>query len=410
MSKLFGNEINESLENLEVLSVEDLVVGSLEANNAYNEFLTVLNGVNAAKEACAVLQTNIAISKEALESDSVSVNDVKFLNSSINATMQAVGLNKDPFSISNEDITDPKEALTLSIEEGNGLIMKVINTVTKTFARFNNILGKYLGKFDTLLINIFINLEKVKKEIQRLEVDGKTIKVKKLADDSLLMGKALTMLGVMGINADNAPAKGIKEILAIYKDPKYISKFVDLIVSMGKTDGPLKPIYNNPDVMRRLERNFGKKIKNFFCKSTPDDRVILGANYNNVFILERCKPLHIDIKLNPYIYTVLVDHYQPMDATGNSISFEAPTFKEMYEVLDMAMEVAKNHKKYTDKIHDIIKVNGEHIDKLEEASDWENQGIISIIPMVLLVLSKTYADIPSAADSLGKLFIKELKA
>ena len=408
--KLFDTvSVEEALVTLENVSMEDMIEGTLIANEAYNEFLAVLSSINSAKEACSVLNTNIEISKEALANDTVTVNDVKFLNSSINATMFSVGMESNPLSVSNEDIKDPKEQLTASIEEGNGLFMKIVNTVNKTFARFENILFKYLGKFDTMLLSIGANLEKTKNKIKEAEAVGKVITTKEISDSSIFFNKTWLILGAMGISENKDLVKAIKEMESIYKDPGYIGKFVDMIVSMGKSSGPLKPIYNNKEIFARLKKNILNKISNFFCKSGEDDKVIIGANYGAVYILERCKLFHIESKLNSYQYSINFTTYDSMDAMGNMTSFKAPTYKEIYEIIDIGINVVNSHKKYTDEIHGILKINGEHINKLDESSDWEHGNIYGIIPSVLFILAKTYADIPVAVDGVSKIFLGELK-
>lgn len=312
--------------------------------------------------------------------------------------------------LSTESILDAKAELVLTVEEGRALLTKILSGINKKFARLDNVLFKYLGKFGTLLLNIFTNLEKTKNKIKEEIANGAKIETKNIEDDTILKWRSMTLLGVLTVSADKKPLSAFQEIIDNYSDKNFASNFIDKLMSMLDDSKELDSIYDNKDVLRKLERRFSKKIKNFFCKSTTADRMILGANYNSVYILERCKPLHITAKINPYNYSINTLAVEPQDIFGSSVEFPTPTEKEMLGLLDAGMQLVKNRKSIVNDIHNVMKNKKGEMDKIDENSTWENIKFYSVLPTILLILSKTYADLPSGIDSLGKIFLKELKA
>ena len=394
--------------NLPELSTEEMVQSTVDQNAIDSEILAIANVISVSRETVNNLESALAIAELASESEDLNPREVVNLNIAINAAAVNVGLESFMDDLSVESITDPKEALKLSIEEGRSLVTKIIGAINKTFARYNNVLNKYIGKFNTLLSSIGTNLVKRKAALEELNKSGKKLTDATIADDTFFKWNGYSMLGAVGIGKMKDPVAGVNEMISAYGKPTYVKDFSDKILSMVRDDKKLTPIYNNPEAMKAIERNLGKKIKNFFCKSTPDDRMIIGATYNNVFILERCKALHITSKINRWSYSILTTTL-PISANGTPTSFDTPKYSDLIKLIDSGIEIIKKRNEVVKNIHDMLKIGSDTIKEIDDSANWENSNIYGVLPGVLLVLSKTYAEIPNMVDGLASIYIKELK-
>lgn len=401
--------MDEETDCFNVLSTEDMLLSNIDQISIENEIESINNMINSSKESVFNLNKSIEIAKIALESDNILARDVVNLNNAISATSMVVGLPvMDNFSI--EDISDPKESLKISIEKGQNVVMTVINGINKTFARFNNVIIKYIGKFDTLLSSMATNLSSRKGELEQLNKEGKKLTDATIADDTFFGWNGLAMLGAVGIGKMNDPVEGLNEMIKVYGKPNFVKEMTDNVLSLVRADKALKPIYKNTEAMRAIERNLGKKIKNFFCKSTVDDRLILGATNKDVYILERCKKFHLTSSIFPWDYSIIMSSLPPFDAYGAPKSFNTPKYNDLIKLIDDGIKVTANQKKVVNDIHDILKIGSETIADIDDSANWENSNIYGILPQVLLVLSKTYAEIPNMVDGLASIYIKELKS
>jgi len=402
--KLFENNDVTLLD----LSNEEMLQNTIDQNEIDTEISDVFTAINIARESAASLSIAIENAKNTLNTAGVYSSDVVNLNLIIATTCDSVGLSSESYELSSESISNPKEALELSIEEGANVLTKIINGISKTFARFNNILGKYLGKFDTLLSSLGTNLNKDLMNLKDAEKAGKKLDTETISDGSWLGWRGFTLMGAMGIGKMSDPTAGLKEMIKIYSDKNYISKLTDSITDMMIDDKKLVPLYGNKDALKVVENNLGKKIKNFFCKSTENDRLIIGTTGSIVFILERCKPLHITFKAMPYNYTVVNFVIPSKDLFGTPKTFKAPTYKDMYSLIDDAKKMVSNNSKIVDEIHNVLKIGSNTVAKIDDAGSWENSNIYGLLPLILLVFSKTYSEVPNSVDSLAKVFLKEV--
>jgi len=415
MIKLFdltiGNEetVDVVVDDAMMLSKEEMLQSTIDQLSIESLINDTQDVIYTAREAGCDLERALSIATLAIENNDVTTRDVLNLKNAINSTQIAVGLDVTLEEISVESISDPKESLLLSIEEGRGILTKIIGAINKTFARYNNIALKYIGKFDTLMSSMFTNLAKRKKVLEELKKEGREITDKTIADDTLFKWNGFALMGAVGIGKMKDPADGINEMIKLYGNPSFVTDTCDKILSLVRDDKKLKPLYKNPEAMKAIERNLGKKIKNFFCKSSKDDRMMIGATYNNVFLLERCKALHITSKMNPWSYSVLTFKLPTIDQLGTPASFDTPQYKDMIKLIDDGIKVTKNQKKVVDDIHNMLKIGSDTIEKIDNSANWENSNIYGVMPLILLVLSKTYAEIPNMVDGLAGIYIKELK-
>ena len=406
--KLFDLSNEEMDSEIFSLSNEEMLISKLDEKEIDSDYGSIVMAVESAYEAAGSLSQALNVAELALEDNNISKRDVLNLRNAINVTLSQVGLsNEMNENVSIESIEDPVTELKLSIEEGKSFLTKIINGIDKTYARFNNILIKYISKFDTFLNSIGTNLSKDKKKLLEIKKSGKELTDKKIADGTFLKWHGLNLMGAYGIGEMDDPVGGMKDILDMFKDPNYVNKATDAIISMAESDKPLKPLFNGEIAMKAIERTLGKKIKNFFCKSTKDDRMVIGAIYSSVFILERCKPLHITSKKMPYGYSVVTYTVPSTDFYGHPTTFKTPKIDDLIKLIDEAMLVIKNRKKVLDNIHGILKIGSDTIAKIDEKTNWESSNIYAILPNILFVISKSYAEVPNSVDALCKIYIKE---
>jgi len=392
-----------------MLSTEEMLISDIEQSDMDKEVSDVLNAIQVSQESMATLMIAIESAKHTLESNDVRANDVVNLRLVTANTSASVGLSFDEIDLGTESISDPVVSLELAIEEGQFILTKILNGVRKTFARFSNILLKYLGKIDTAFNSMFTNLNKSKMELVELEKKGLKLDSDTIGDDSFLKWRGMNLMGALGIGKMHDPVAGLKEMVKVYGDKGYIKKFNNAIVDMVMDDEKLTPIYGNNDALKSVERNLGKKIKNFFCKSTTNDRLIIGATGSVVFILERCKPLHLTAGFMPYHYSVINFMIPSVDMFGTPKAFKAPSYKDLYKMIDDGIAMTKNNSKMVNEIHDMMKIGSDSIAKIDDKAGWETGYIYTQLPLILLVLSKTYSEIPNMIGDLTKIFIREIK-
>jgi len=404
MKKMFNSEASDTL----VLSNEELLMSSLDQISLEAELKEIYFIINDSKDTAMILNQALEHASLALESGNANERDLANLHLAINTALNSVGLECIE-NLSTEDFNNVDEALKVSIEEGKNILTSIINGIAKTFARYNNIILKYIGKFDTLLSSLGTNLVKRKNELETLTKSGKRIEDATIADDTFWGWNGMAMLGAVGMGKMKDPVDGINQMINAYGKPTFVKDMCESIISMIRDDGKLKPIYSGTEAMRAVERNLGKKIKNFFCKSTKDDRMVIGATYNNVFILERCKPLHLTASIFPWNYSIVASSLPPFDAYGTPKTFDTPKYSDLIKLIDAGIKVTQNQKKVVNDIHDMLKIGSETIKKIDDNTGWENGNIYATLPEILLVLSKTYAEIPNMVDGLASIYIKELK-
>jgi len=409
---IFKKVTTEDLEELETLpsvEYEDLIEAIDINNTANTELSETIDGIVLAKESIDNLLVAISLATEAIKNNTVTKNDSLYLNLCITNTVNIMSLPFNPKKLSAESITDPKQELLLAIEDANSVVSVIITAIRKIFARMKNVLNKYLSKYDTMLLNIWNNLDSSLKTIHELEDKGVVPYNDSMGDRSIMEWHGKYMLGMLGLgDTKDDPVSGILNVIKNYEKPTYVSDLVDKIVSMTK--GDLKPLYNNTSIIERLERNLDKKVHHIYCASGKEDRMVIGATYTTVYILERCRPLHISAKVVPYTYSINSVTYDTIDLQGNATEMRMPTYKEMYKLIEEAKKVSARHKIVTKEIHDVLSFFSKEADKIDDASDWANIGIYRVIPTILMVLAKTYADVPSAVNSFAKMYIKELKS
>jgi len=407
--KLFDEiAMEETFEK--VSTFESTVLAMEEQSMAEAEILKIYAAIEDGKQQVAMLEKDIKTAEVALENGTVDKLFVAQYLTSVQKSFDVLGFEGLDFSeIGLEEITDPTSSLISAVEESKSAITKIIIAINKTFARLEASLLKFMDKLNIVIDKLFTDLEDTKSKLEEYEKSGKKLTLSEISDTNVIGWQTGKFIGIMGFGGTKDPIKAMNGIIKKYGSADFIDKTTNAIISMMTKDGDVEQIFDNTSALKQVQRSWIEKVFKFFCKSGDRDYLLVGATNNQAWFLNRCKPLHITSDMMPYHYTTRSIPFSMVDGFGITPTFTTPDLKELIKLCDEALKIVQNRKKVKESVFNILKKGSKEIDKIDEAAKWETVGIYPYLPFTLLVLTKTYWNIPTAVDGLGKVYLQNLK-